>query len=1441
MKKRLFNTIFIFFLTSSVYAQVPVADFSGSVLAGCAPLRVSFKDLSTGNPKYWDWDFGNGQLSNLQNPDITFSQPGTYAIKLVVRNGNGANGITKDAYITVYPSPVLSISADATTACIPAAINFTGNASTAEGIISSYQWDFGDGGTSTDQNPQHTYTETGYYNVSFSATSSNGCMGRTSRPRYIRMVAGIEANFTSTPPAECKPPFKVNFTNESSGPGTLTYQWEFGNGNTSADKDPGNVTYNSNGDYHVKLIATSSYGCIATVDSTIPVSIYATAMDVPDSACVNKDVVFQNASAPGAVFTLWDFGDGTQSTDLSPVKTFTAVDSYTVKLISKYADCADSVTKVIKIVKPTADFTATNRTGCGAPLMVNFQDITANTTGWRWDFGDGSTSTEENPQHEYQKPGNYNVTLTVTSATGCDATITKNSFVSITPATISITNLPSGGCNPLSVHPTVAANSPDGIASYSWDWGDGSPAVTGAAPPPHIYSNVGVYVLVLTVTTNGGCVQQIPRKVTVGNAPSSVDFTASPLTLSCSSDSVRFTALTQGATEWFWDFGDGGTSSLANPVHVFQDTGKVSVTLIAGNNGCTPALPLTKKDFITIPAPVAKFGADIDCNNRLHVVFTDSSLVKAGDPVSYTWDFGDGKTSISQNPGLIIYNSPGEYIVKLTIKNAGGCESVKIKKIYLDPIKNNFTVSKDKVCLNETVTLTALEDSVNIATYHWAVGAVSFDREKSFDTLFAAPGTQRISLTITDKYNCMDTSSQTIIVSQPVASFYASGLGVCQGNTVTFNDVSMADAGITQWLWDYGDGNTQTSTSAPFTHQYTTAGTYVVKLTVKDNAGCTNAYTFPTSLLVNAPKASFGTAMPLFCPGPALNLNDSSVGVGLKYVWDLGNGQTSVAQSPSAIYNEGVYTVKLVITDTIGCKDSLIRTDYIDVKKPIAAFDVLDTISVCGLLETKFFAKGRNFESFYWDFGDSTQSTLATPKHFYDTYGSYTAKLFVKGYGGCVDSASHQINVYDPNTGTSISYIIPPFACNQLPVDFNITIPPGTDFKFFYGDGIVDSSRQIALQHTYSYPNTYQPSVFLTDPTGCQASVSGAQNINIRGAVPVFNIDQRTFCDSGTIYLTDFTITNDKPLKPYAWDFGDGTTLSAITPPPHNFTQPGLYPVSLTVTTNNNCVSTFTDTVYVLRTPHPVIHMDAVTCVARQLNFNGVLVQADTAIQWNWNFGDGRTSTEQNNQVSYEKPGNYLVTLTAANSFNCKATDSLPLTVAPLPVITAQAITIPVGGQTPIPVSYTSGIKTYNWTPPDGLSCINCAVPVANPVQTTTYTINVADSNTCTNSADITVTVACTAENYFVPNTFSPNGDGMNDVFYPRGRGATRIQSMRIFNRWGTLVFDKRGFTANDPSAGWNGNYGTAAAPSDVYVYVVEFVCDNSQIVTLKGNVTLIR
>jgi len=156
-------------------------------------------------------------------------------------------------------------------------------------------------------------------------------------------------------------------------------------------------------------------------------------------------------------------------------------------------------------------------------------------------------------------------------------------------------------------------------------------------------------------------------------------------------------------------------------------------------------------------------------------------------------------------------------------------------------------------------------------------------------------------------------------------------------------------------------------------------------------------------------------------------------------------------------------------------------------------------------------------------------------------------------------------------------------------------------------------------------------------------------------------------------------------------------------------------------------------------------------------------------------------------------------------------------------------------------MNYTGNITSYTWTPGIRISCTDCPVPYANPQYTTTYNVQVEDRYGCTNSGDITIIVVCGKENVFIPNTFSPNGDGRNEVFYPKGTGLFRIKSMRIFNRWGEIVFEKKEFAANDPSAGWNGIFKGKAASPDVYIYTMEILCENNAIIPFKGNVTLLR
>lgn len=1435
--------MFVLLLVQAVKAQTPVADFSGSVLSGCAPLRVSFKDLSTGDPKYWDWDLGNNQLSKVQNPVVTYSQPGTYTITLVVRNQNGANAVTKTEYITVYPSPSVSFQADITTACLPASVQFTGTASTTVGTISEWSWDFGDGATSNQQNPRHTYTEAGYYNVALTVTSSNGCSRRVSRGRYIRMVAGIVADFVNTSPAECKPPFGVAFTNESSGPGRLTYTWDFGNGSTADSANPV-VNFAADGDYAVQLITESNYGCKDTAQKTVTVTTYAAGFNSPDNSCLVEPVNFQNVSAPGAGSLLWDFGDGTQSAEANPVKTYAVPGTYMVNLVSNYGHCNDTVSKAIKITpKAPVDFTATNNLGCGIPLEVHFQNNTPGAVSWLWDFGDGTTSDQQNPVHTYTTVASYDVKLTVATANGCGNTITKPRFVRVIPTTVKITADMDEGCvNVLTVHPTTEIRTVDAIASYLWDFGDGN--TSPLENPTHTYTSTGVFPMKVTVTTADGCVATVAHTVKVGTPPSGADFTVDP-TGNCVSDPVKFYGTATGATEWLWDFGDGESSIEQDPVHLYRDTGTFAVKLTPIHNGC-PGPSVTKTNLFHKDPPVSNFGFEVNCSNPLLVKFTDSSIVDPGlGNISYSWDFGDGQSSTDQNPPEHTFPASGQYNVQLTVTN-GSCTAVYVRRIDLFSVNAGIALPSAALCKNTQLVFNPVEDTSRIASYSWVVDGATVGNLPSFDTVFRSVGDRILELTVTDKNGCSATETQTLQVKGATAQFTSSAAANCGTDAVNFTDGSTSTSSIAEWVWDFGDNITQTFSAPPFTHRYADTGTYFVKLTVKDADGCVDAFTLADPVKVSAPKAYFGAVQTLFCPGLPLAFTDSSHGAGLTYRWNFGDGKTSTDQNPSNVYDAGKYTVKLVVTDSEGCSDSLTRTDYIDVRKPVAAFEAKDTSSICQLLEAKFFNRSENYESFYWDFGDSTNSTLAEPKHFYDVFGNYVVKLYVTGYGGCVDSAVGQVNVYDPQAFTKIDYNVPSSVCNEIAVTFNITTPPGTSFQFAFGDGNTDTSGQTTLNHFYDYPNTYRPSVLLVDSQDCRVTVSPPSvkpSININGAVPVFNIDKKQFCDSGTIFVTNYSISRtDDPVVSQLWDFGDGETSADNTPPAHVFSRPETYSVSLTTTTQSGCESTFADTVRVYRTPAPVIAVDPVSCINRAIAFNGSLVHPpDTTILWNWNFGDGRTSTDRDNTVTYSTPGSYTVTLTAANNFGCKDVATQALTVAPLPVITVQNTVIPVGGQTVMPVSYSSGTSTYTWTPPEGLSCTNCPTPLARPKLTTTYHVQVTDSNTCVSEADVLVEVVCREENYFVPNTFSPNGDGMNDVFYPRGRGMASVQSMKIYNRWGQLVFDRRNFPANDPTKGWNGKMGGQPVPPDVYVYMIEFVCENSQVVPMKGNVTLIR
>ncbi|MBZ5859251.1 PKD domain-containing protein [Flavihumibacter profundi] len=1436
--------VLLFMGGKSLFAQKPTADFTASKTSGCAPLSVVFTDKSTNKPTSWNWKFGTNQLDQRQNPTVTFNQPGTYTVRLVVSNSSGSDDEIKTNYITVYPSATVNFKASTNISCSPASIKFTDLSTVPSGNIVGWTWDFGDG-TAVDhnQNPTHSFTSLGYYNVSLTVKTSAGCEVTGARTRFIRIINGVTPNFDFTRTNDCAAPVAVTFINQTTGPGTLVHKWSLGNGDNQTIKNPSTI-YNALGTYTVKLETTSSYGCSGSISKPITFSGNNTSFTGPDSTCPGNPVTLINKGSPTPTKVLWDFGDSTSSSDLNPVKVYNTPGTYTIKLTNQYAECTGVFTKKIKITNPPViDFTATNPLGCTTPHTVNFKNLTPGASNILWDFGDGSTSNLPDPQHTYTSEGNFNVSLTVTTANGCPSTLTKNLFVKIAkPGTINFSGLPAEGCMPLTINPSAFINTIDGVASYAWDFGVAGGTGSGVSPS-FTYTTAGTFDVSVKITTNGGCVQNytLAKAVKTGTKPT-VNFSTGTDT-TCAGDTVYFKSTSTPADKWLWDFGDKGVASNENPAHLYQDTGKMTVTLIAFNNGCADTL--TKPDLLYTIAPVAKFDPVYNCANPLSVTFTNSSIT---DPkhgtTTYFWDLGNGQTSAAFQPPPTIYPAFGTYNVTLKVKD-NLCEYTKTQTITVLKLLPDITINKPTFCRGEIFTLTATNvDLSQVKRYTWKIGsATGSDGGSTFDSSILVKGAYDVTLTLEDIHGCISSIKKSgfIKIVGSDADFSVTNNGGCLNSKITLTDLSTPSGTITNWKFDYGDGKSESFTAAPFVHSYDKVGTYDIKLTTTDNFGCIDTITKTAIATITKPAVNFGARDTVYCPNLNLQFIDSTIGTNLSYAWDFGDGKSSTGKDPLHTYAgpDSVYSVKLIVTDKFGCIDSLERLKYIRVVAPKPLFSIFDSASICPPLETKFFSDAKDYDSLYWDFGDGNTSTLPNTSNFYNTYGRYTAKLYTRGYGGCIDSASAIVNLYNPFTYLNFTFG-PKEACNEITTTFNGTPPPGTKFRLIFGDGSIDSSQTLPISHTYKRPNYYTPYVELTDSLNCLVAVGNSQKVLVKGVYPLFDMDKKKFCDTGSVQMTDYSIGNDS-ITNRLWDFGDGTT-SDLENPIKYYKEPGTYLVSQKITTITGCFNSYTDTVRVYLTPVPIILGPNEICINNSIQLNATTQVADTVTNWRWTYGNGASSTNASITNRYTVAGPQNVTLTATNTLGCSNDTASIITVWPLPVITNEPeVVIPVGTGINLPITYSSNVSTWTWTPPTSLSCTNCAVPYSNPRFTTTYKIAVIDSNGCRANSSMVVRVICVDKNYFIPNTFSPNNDGQNDVFYPRGNGVDRIQSMRIFNRWGELVFERKNFPANTPSEGWNGQYKGAPAQSDTYVYIVEVICDNAQIVPLKGNVTLIR
>lgn len=305
---------------------------------------------------------------------------------------------------------------------------------------------------------------------------------------------------------------------------------------------------------------------------------------------------------------------------------------------------------------------------------------------------------------------------------------------------------------------------------------------------------------------------------------------------------------------WSWDFGDGNSSGVQNPVHTYGGGGEYQVRLTVTDDGGASD---TETKSVTVPTPgnqppVADFSAETD---DLTVTFTDLSSDPDGDVTSWAWDFGDGNTSTDQNP-VHTYGQAGSYDVTLTVTDNGGATDVRTLTVTVTAPENLPPVANFSFEITDlTVDFTNLSNDPDgsVISYYWRFGDGGISLEPSPSHTYKAPGTYLVSLTISDNRAADDTETKSVTVTAPenqppVADFSASVTDL----SATFTDLSTdPDGDVRSWLWDFGDGNSSTDQNP--VHAYAAAGEYQVTLAVTDDDGATGEITKPVTVTAPSP------------------------------------------------------------------------------------------------------------------------------------------------------------------------------------------------------------------------------------------------------------------------------------------------------------------------------------------------------------------------------------------------------------------------------------------------------------------------------------------------------------------------------------------------------------------------------------------------------------
>ncbi len=874
-----------------------------------------------------------------------------------------------------------------------------------------------------------------------------------------------------------------------------------------------------------------------------------------------------------------------------------------------------------------------------------------------------------------------------------------------------------------------------------------------------------------------------------------------------------------GAAAYQWKRNGVSIAGANSALFTATQTGNYYVVL-TGAADCKDSSRTVAINISPVPIPDFTINALNQCLSINNYSFTNTSSISAG-TMSYSWSLGNGVISNSVSP-TYAYPAAGSFTVKLLATSDKNCKDSVSKSVTIYPKADTTLTLLDAAisCANVGTRL-KLNDNVS---YKWLRDGLQISGATT--NQYAALQTGVYSAVVTSIDGCTDSTRSVIIGINPlpVANFTINNTSQCLNeNGFLFTNASSISTGTMLYKWDLGDGSGSNTTSP--SKKFINAGTYNIKLVSTSDKLCSDSITKQVIVLVDA-----DSSITLLDPAEVCSSGGSvriQAGNATSFKWIKDGGVISGAVS-RLFYASQTGNYQVIVSSAQGCSDTSRVVNITLNPQPVPNFNINNNaqcLTENGFIFTNTSAISSGSMTYTWTFGDGTNSSTTSPSKSFLAAGVYTIKLIATSDKLCTDSISKQLTVHPQPTIPVITG--PNEFCKGSSINIQTT---GSPVLSWYRNDVLLTGETSSLLRVTQGGNYKAVS---TNNTGCKsASIVKAVIENLL-PVGTFNAPNTlNICEGSSLTL------NASGASTYQW-FYNNTAILGATGATYKATAAGLYSVDFI--SNKGCLAKGTKsyTLKLLKQPDAIFSFDTY-CAGVQTNFaSKSLVSESGLVRYLWQFGDGKVSSNgQNAFNTYAKGGNYKAKLIVTPVECPQLADSVEVLIAvqnPPPGIAYPPVNAIINRAQEL-AARNIGI-TYQWTPSIYLSSFTSRTPTITTSKEQLYRIYITNKAGC-NIVDTQLVRVFPDRNIYVPEGFTPDNDGYNDRLYPILVGITEMKVFKIFNRWGTLVFDNKNATVN---TGWNGAYLGRTQPMDSYVWIAEGIDVDGKRITRTGNTILIR